>query len=209
MEARDFADMQGALWALRKTQVDLAEIVKPQSLSLQQQWEWAGAVEALLSVAGERMQFETVQVLDVDPRGSLLGPTLAYMFGAQVTEYCLQTNDRVDRQLVNQWLEKKGRRTLRVEKGLMPSVEMEYDAVIANDLQQNDERTWETLCGRVKKNGMLYVTVSTKRLGQRLIVKRVDLCRGMGFTTMGKPTWVDLEDGVYKIGLIRMTSVTN
>lgn len=199
MEESDFLLMHDALWAVKKTQSDLG-LPLPNRTRL---WEWASGVDALTSVVGERLEHEEIRVLDVNPRGALLGTTLAYIYGMTVIEYESDEKCRAARFEINKRLERAGKKTLRVEAGELPLVEI-YDAVLATDMQSYGAVTWLSLARRVKRGGMMYVTVNLEKVLPSVLIDRVAMCRAEGLVAMGKPRFGGLSTGAYKVGMIKI-----
>lgn len=203
MEDQDFADLQDAIYAVNQTVKDLHLL----PATRRQLWEWASGVQAMVSLYGEKLGQQEIRALDVEPKGGLIGPTLANVFGVQVTEYEPDAKHRSQRFFVNQHLDRLKRKTLRVEEGgvaNLPPLPITYDAVFALGMSAEVE-AWNQLALRVKPWGLLYVT--TASVGQKL-VRTVDRLCTHGFTPMGHPDW-PAGSGLMKIGLMRTESVTN
>lgn len=197
MEESDFQQMHDAVWAVRKTQTDLGLQIP----SKQRLWEWASGVDALVSVMGERLQNEELTVLDVNPHGALLGPTLAYLYKMNVSEYEDSMPHRVARLAVNLKLGRAGKKTLRVEAGLPPVTNL-YDAVLATDLHTCSADVWVSLARRVRYGGVLFVTIDLRNIGVEKLIDRMASCRLEGLVAMGKPQLHGNE--MYKVGLIHI-----
>jgi SAM-dependent methyltransferase len=189
-------------------------------------WEYGSAVQALLSMYGERMP--ELKVLDVGSGYGALGPTLALTYNTQVTECEPEAESRVSRRQVNQILRQANKNQINVgPENLDTLPDTEFDAVFCISVLEHvpeEGKAWSQLAKRVKKNGLLFITtdcVPAKGKKYQLdfarnhnftpldLKERVEQVQTLGFATMGKPDYAwhgpqVFDYTFFRAGLIRL-----
>jgi len=168
----------------------------------QRYWEYGSAVQAMMSLPAKLNRME---VLDVGSGHGALGPTLALTWGHQVTECEPDPGALQSRVECNRILAQVGRDPITViQQGIDNLPEREFDAVccmsvlehIAGDTQEH----WVELAKRVKKGGLLFVTVDclqyenkvyhndnlrNQKFTPEFMKTKVDWLMNQGFTPLG------------------------
>jgi len=171
-------------------------------------WEYGTPIQMMLNQYKEHIT--DIEVLDVGSGWSALGPTLALLYGTQVTEYEPNIDYCRDRIFVNMVLANKGQKVLQVHQvGLENMPQDQFDVVscisVLEHVNPQLERSfWTALAQRVRPNRMLYITTDclpergkpytydnlrTQNFVVDDLKERVEFLMSFGFIPLGKPDW--------------------
>jgi hypothetical protein len=190
-------------------------------------WEYGSAVQ--LFADQYQAQACEKRVLDVGAGWGALGPTLAMVCAAQVVEVETDAQCVADREKINAVIRTKYQRPEMVIKhtgiGMLP--QEEFDAVFCISVMEHLEpeleyRSWGYLASRVKKNGLLFVTMDVvpgpgrfhfdelRRTNYTMadLKERIERVCAMGFVPLGQPDYewkgaLVFDYSFYRMGFIK------
>lgn len=170
-------------------------------------WEYGTAIQLLLFLYGED-KIADLDILDVGTGPGGLGPTLALIYNASVTECEPDVQWAQARESINDLLTKWERRPLNVlNVGFDGLPDKQYDVVYCISVLEHvkeEKQAWEQLAKRVKPGGLLFLTTDCvekheeaykfddyreNKFTPQDLEKRIIMLQELGFNTVGLPDY--------------------